>query len=113
MPLPFRCLAPVAFAIAAPAFIPLCAQTVQSSRVTGAALSPALAALRDAPLEELARAVPPKDSAYVRTLLTASDTNERAMAGNRIASDSGAIDFTLGLLLREKKAKVMTYTMRN
>src|SRR5262245_11702204 len=77
------------------------AQTQQSSAPAKSptfTLSPALAALRRAPLEELARTAPAKDSAFVHTLLTSSDTNARALAANRIATDSGAAHLTLGLL---------------
>src|SRR5207253_5992068 len=57
--------------------------------------------------------IPAKDSAYVRTLVTSTDTNERATAANRIATDSAAIDFTLGLLLRERNAKTMNLALLN
>jgi hypothetical protein len=89
------------------------AQAQQGSAELTFALSPALAALRNAPLEELARTAPTKDSTFIRTLLTSSDTNDRALAANRIATDSGAVQLTLGLLLRERNAKTMTYAMTN
>src|SRR5215831_7951215 len=99
-------------AVALPCTAPAQVQQ-QGSPARTFTLSPRLAALQRASLEELARTAPAKDSAFVRTLLTSADTNERALAANRIATDSEAVELTLGLLLRERNAKTMTYALLN
>ena len=49
----------------------------------------------------------------MRTLLSSADTNERANAGNRLATEPAAAELTLALLAREQNAKVMSYSMMN
>lgn len=109
----FRRSRALAGALVLIALLPACAAPTRP--VTTVAQAPtessAVALLRRASLEDLAKRLPAEQRPLAQTLLTSTDSQKRREAGSELADSPSATEFILALLVGEKDPQVMRYIL--